>query len=297
MDTANLLGLSSLERAVRDVDKQLQRNIMAQGAPAPECDSHSGQHSPAQSHCHQHKESQRVQRERQRLAESVVSPEDVQYAPDTPRVDGSPHTPTSRRSQATSASSSLSSQHSSSSQQYLVYETFDVSDVSLSVICFLPSEHIFHPYGTSRCRVPKPIFDTSSSFTPAIDFSCGADYAKSYGANIVDFDTTLINELPSYPLVTLRAKPGTRPKTLRSSSRDPALADYYIAPKARAHEKSKYYAISKGHNVGVFRNWLLCKDWVEHVEGAVHVSFENREEAIKCFKEAVEFGSVEWIPF
>ncbi|EMD30320.1 hypothetical protein CERSUDRAFT_101555 [Gelatoporia subvermispora B] len=43
MDAANLLGLSSLERAVRDVDKQLQRNIMAQGAPAPECDSHSAQ--------------------------------------------------------------------------------------------------------------------------------------------------------------------------------------------------------------------------------------------------------------
>lgn len=64
-----------------------------------------------------------------------------------------------------------------------------------------------------------------------------------------------VQELPSYPLVTLRAKPGTRPKTLRLSSRDPALADYYIAPKARAHEKSKYYAISKGHNVGVFRNW------------------------------------------
>lgn len=43
--------------------------------------------------------------------------------------------------------------------------------------------------------------------------------------------------------------------------------------------KNKYYAVKKGHNVGIFESWADCSKQIQGVSGAIYKGFTNLEDA------------------
>ncbi|EMD41582.1 hypothetical protein CERSUDRAFT_90151 [Gelatoporia subvermispora B] len=94
------------------------------------------------------------------------------------------------------------------------------------------------------------------------------------------------------------AYPSSPEVFVESSCEDPALVGYHIAPITRLGQVPKmFYAITRGHNVGVYDNWPRCKAYVLDVKGSAYSGHTTREMAIDIFKEALQFGGVALIPY
>ena len=48
--------------------------------------------------------------------------------------------------------------------------------------------------------------------------------------------------------------------------------------------KTKYYAVAKGRNIGIFTSWDECKANVDKYSGAIYKSFEKENDAIDYLK-------------
>ncbi len=48
--------------------------------------------------------------------------------------------------------------------------------------------------------------------------------------------------------------------------------------------KKKFYVIWKGHQIGVFTSWNVCKKHISDFKGAQYKSFASKEDAEKAFK-------------
>ena len=48
----------------------------------------------------------------------------------------------------------------------------------------------------------------------------------------------------------------------------------------------KFYAVRKGHSVGLFESWEVCKNSVDGFPGAEYKGFTSREEAVDYLEQA-----------
>ena len=62
-----------------------------------------------------------------------------------------------------------------------------------------------------------------------------------------------------------------------------------VAKPTAMKTKSKFYAVAKGKNPGVYENWGICKDQVHRYSGAVYKSFNTRLEAETFISEYAEY--------
>ncbi len=68
------------------------------------------------------------------------------------------------------------------------------------------------------------------------------------------------------------------------------LLDEYIAPNDPQHRR--WYVVTAGKKVGIWRTWLDISDYVNGVSGNAHQSFKRRAEAEEYYYGAKEAGHV-----
>ncbi len=72
-----------------------------------------------------------------------------------------------------------------------------------------------------------------------------------------------------------------------------SAADEHIAPRDDTH--NRWYVVTAGRRVGIWRDWLHMSDFVNRVPGNAHKSFATRAEAEQHYFTAKNEGRVEVI--